>query len=118
LKEVIIALSSSAITILVTSLFNYYFNIGKEIRLQSISYKSEILTKVYIPVLKELDRLVILGEGYERINEAQLLVVEKIINNNYELVDVELDTIMWNLKEDVYSSRGKIDLFDDCLIMY
>ncbi|WP_193065137.1 hypothetical protein [Oceanobacillus oncorhynchi] len=45
MKEIIIALSSSAVTIFITTIINYYFNIKKEIRLQSIGYKAEILKK-------------------------------------------------------------------------
>ena len=54
MKEIIIALASSSITILITSFFSYHFQLMREVRNESVKYKSEILKKVYTPIIKIL----------------------------------------------------------------
>ncbi|WP_045522764.1 hypothetical protein [Neobacillus niacini] len=113
MREIIIALASSAVTIFITSFFSYYFNIKKEFRTQSIGYKTDILKKVYTPIIKELSTGIIPGDGYEGINDSQILAINEIIENNYELVDAELDSLLWQLKEVIYHSNGEYSYFDD-----
>ena len=55
-KEVIIALVSSSITIIITSFFNYHFQLMKEIRNEAVKYKTEILKNVYTPCIKNTCR--------------------------------------------------------------
>lgn len=113
MREIIIALASSAVTVLITTVLNYYFNIKKEFRVQSIGYKADILKKVYTPILKELSTGIIPGDGYEGIDDSQILAINEIIQNNYELVDAELDSLLWQLKEVIYHSNGEYSYFDD-----
>ncbi|MFC5587634.1 hypothetical protein ACFPRA_01760 [Sporosarcina soli] len=87
MKEVIIALVSSSITILITSFFSYHFQLMKEIRNESVKYKSEILKKIYTPVLKILKAAVVAGEGYDGITKESLYEIDDIVKKNYELVD-------------------------------
>ena len=77
LKEVIIALVSSSITIVITSFFNYHFQLMKEVRNESVKYKTEILIKVYTPVLKILVAAVVPGEGYEGITKEALFEISR-----------------------------------------
>ncbi|MBE1554720.1 hypothetical protein [Sporosarcina limicola] len=114
MKEVIIALVSSSIAIVITSFFNYHFQLMKEIRNESVKYKTEILKSVYTPILKILVAVVVPGDGYDGITKETLFEIEDIIKRNYELVDPDLDSIIWLLKKEVrvehYEESSK--LFD------
>ncbi|CAM3050282.1 hypothetical protein FITA111629_00550 [Filibacter tadaridae] len=114
MKEIIIALVSSSITIVITSFFNYHFQLMKEIRNESVKYKTEILKKVYTPVLKVLVASVVPGVGYDGITKETLFEIEGIMKKNYELVDPDLDSIIWALRKEIrwehYEESSK--LFD------
>lgn len=101
MKEVIIALVSSSITIIITSFFNYHFQLMKEIRNEAVKYKTEILKKVYTPVLKLLVAAIVPGDGYDGITKESFFEIEDIIKRNYELVDPDLDSIIWSIKKEV-----------------
>ena len=114
MKEIIIALASSSITILITSFFSYHFQLMREVRNESVKYKSEILKKVYTPIIKILKSAVVTGDGYDGITKESLFEIDDIVKRNYELVDPELDAIIWSLKKEIrwehYEESSK--LFD------
>ena len=101
MREVLIALASSSITIVITSFFNYHFMTLKEIRSQSIQYKTDILKNVYTPILKKLMGSIMPGESYEGIRPETLEEIDVILTRNYELVDPKLDSIIWQLRESI-----------------
>lgn len=87
----------------------------KEIRNESVKYKTEILKKVYTPILKILVAVIVPGDGYDGITKETLFEIEDIIKRNYELVDPDLDLIIWMLKKEIrwehYEESSK--LFDE-----
>ncbi len=101
MKEVIIALVSSSITIIITSFFNYHFQLMKEIRNEAVKYKTEILKNVYTPVSKILVAAVVPGDGYDGITKESFFEIEEVIKRNYELVDPDLDSIIWSIKKEI-----------------
>jgi len=101
LREVIIALISSSITIVITSFFNYHFQLRQEVRNESVKYTTEILKNVYTPILKILVAATIPGDGYDGITKEMLFEIEEIIKSNYELVDPHLNAIIYALKKEV-----------------
>ena len=101
MKEVIIALVSSSITIIITSFFNYHFQLMKEIRNEAVKYKTEILKNVYTPVLKLLVAAIVPGDGYDGITKESFFEIEEVIKRNYELVDPDLDSIIWSIKKEI-----------------
>jgi hypothetical protein len=114
-KEVIIALVSSSIAIVITSFFNYHFQLMKEIRNEAVKYKTEILKNVYTPLLKIRVAAVVPGDGYDGITKEVFSEIEEIIKRNYELVDPDLDSIFWSTKKGirrVYYEYSK-KLFDE-----
>lgn len=114
MREVIIALVSSSITIVITSFFNYHFQKMKEIRIQSVKYKIDILKEVYTPILKSLVAVSVPGEGYDGITKETLFEIEDIIKKNYELVDPDLDSIAWSILEEIRKDHyeDNVKLFD------
>ncbi|WP_203248846.1 hypothetical protein [Sporosarcina beigongshangi] len=101
MREVIIALVSSSITIVITSFFNYHFRLRQEIRNESVKYTTEILKNVYTPILKILLSAIVPGDGYDGITKEMLFEIEAIMKRNYELVDPHLHSIIWSLKTEV-----------------
>lgn len=101
MREVIIALVSSSITIVITSFFNYHFQLRQEVRNESVKYTTEILRKIYTPILKILVAATVPGDGYDGITKEMLFEIEDIIKGNYELVDPHLNSIMYSLKKEV-----------------
>lgn len=101
MREIFIALISSSLAILGTSFFNYYFLMRKEFRMQANSYKIEILQNIYTPIVKLLNKEVFPGDGYEGITFDTFSSIEEIVNNHYQLVSPELDSIIWSLKEEI-----------------
>ena len=79
MKEVIIALVSSSITIIITSFFNYHFQLMKEIRNEAVKYKTEILKNVYTPVLKLLVAAIVPDDGYDGITKRDLFLKLKTL---------------------------------------
>ncbi|MHA6260914.1 hypothetical protein ACXYMX_13595 [Sporosarcina sp. CAU 1771] len=114
MKEIIIALISSSITIVITSFFTYHFQLMKEVRNESVKYKIEILIKVYTPILKSLRAAIVPGEGYDGITKEIFFEIEGIVKRNYELVDPDLEEITWSLRKEIrlehYEESSK--LFD------
>lgn len=115
MKEVLIALLSSSITIVITSFFNYYFLRAKEMRSQSNQYKIDILTNIYTPMLKKLLSAVVPGDGYEGVRPETLSEIEKIMSEHYVLVDPDLSALIWLIQEDVRWDHYEdgIRLFDE-----
>lgn len=116
-KEVIIALVSSSITIIITSFFNYHFQLMKEIRNEAVKYKTEILKNVYTPVLKILVAAVVPDDGYDGydgITKETFFEIEEVIKRNYELVDPDLDSIIWSIKKEIRREHyeDSLKLFD------
>ena len=101
MREVIIALVSSSITIVITSFFNYHFQLRQEVRNESVKYTTEILKNIYTPILKILVAATVPGDGYDGITKEMLFEIEDIIKGNYELVDPHLNSIMYSLKKEV-----------------
>lgn len=101
MREVIIALVSSSITIVITSFFNYHFQLRQEVRNESVKYTTEILRNIYTPILKILVAATVPGDGYDGITKEMLFEIEDIIKGNYELVDPHLNSIMYSLKKEV-----------------
>ncbi|WP_434401839.1 hypothetical protein M1Q06_04220 [Planococcus sp. 11815] len=102
MKEIIIALVSSSITIVITSFFNYHFLIRKETRLQANSYKVEILQKLYMPLIKEINKAYHPLDGYMGLSYEGFHVTDKIIKDNYQFVDPDLVLIHQILIEEYY----------------
>lgn len=96
-----IALVSSSITIVITSFFNYHFQLRQEVRNESVKYTTEILRNIYTPILKILVAATVPGDGYDGITKEMLFEIEDIIKGNYELVDPHLNSIMYSLKKEV-----------------
>lgn len=86
----------------------------REVRNESVKYKSEILKKVYTPIIKILKSAVVAGDGYDGITKESLFVIDDIVKRNYELVNPELNAIIWSLKKEIrwehYEESSK--LFD------
>ena len=86
----------------------------KEVRNEAVKYKTEILKKVYTPILKILLAAIVPGEGYDGITKETLFEIEEIMKRNYELVDPALDSITWSLRKEIrlehYEETSK--LFD------
>lgn len=101
MREVIIALVSSSITIVITSFFNYHFQLKQEVRNESVKYTTEILRNIYTPILKILVAATVPGDGYDGITKEMLFEIEDIMKGNYELVDPHLNSIMYSLKKEV-----------------
>ncbi|MEK5038596.1 hypothetical protein [Sporosarcina sp. FSL K6-3457] len=101
MREVMIALVSSSITIVITSFFNYHFQLRQEVRNESVKYTTEILRNVYTPILKILVAATVPGDGYDGITKEMLFEIEDIMKNNYELIDPHLNSIMYSLKKEV-----------------
>ena len=83
MREVIIALVSSSITIVITSFFNYHFQLMRELRNEAVKYKTEILRKVYTPLLKILVASIVPGDGYDGITKEAFFEIEEVIKGNY-----------------------------------
>ncbi|MCH4825777.1 hypothetical protein [Planococcus halocryophilus] len=114
MREIIIALISSSITIVITSFFNYHFLIRKEIRMQANSYKVEILQKLYMPLMKEINKGYHPLDGYLGLNKKEFENVDNIIKNNYQFVSPNLALIHQILIEESYLwdvgyTRGFLD---------
>lgn len=73
----------------------------KELRNEAVKYKTEILRKVYTPLLKILVAAVVPGDGYDGITKEAFFEIEEVIKGNYELVDPDLDSIIWAIKKDI-----------------
>ena len=73
----------------------------KEIRNEAVKYKTEILKTVYTPILKILVAAVVPGDGYDGITKEIFSEIEDVIKRNYELVDPDLDSIIWSIKKDI-----------------
>ncbi|WP_318614454.1 hypothetical protein [Sporosarcina sp. YIM B06819] len=101
MREVIIALISSSITIIITSFFNYHFRLRQEVRNESVKYTTEILKNIYTPILKILVAATVPGDGYDGITKEMLFEIEDIMKVNYELVDPHLNAIIYSLKKEV-----------------
>ena len=101
MNESIIGLLVAAMTILLTNIFSYLFAIKKEVRIQSTQYKIEILDKVYTPIYKILSRSVAPGDSYEGIDDHQLDRINEIVEEDVNLVDPNLNSIIWSLREKV-----------------
>ncbi len=86
----------------------------KEVRNESVKYKTEILKMVYTPILKTLVAAIVPGDGYDGITKETFFEIEDILEKNYELVDPDLDSIIWSLKKEIrrehYEESSK--LFD------
>ena len=93
MREVIIALLSSSITIVIASFFNYHFLVRKESRMQATSYKVEILEKLYMPLMKEVTKSELPFNGYMGLSEEGFNVIDRIIIDNYQLVSPDLALI-------------------------
>lgn len=101
MREVIIALISSSIAIVITSFFNYHFQLRQAVRNESVKYTTEILKNVYTPILKILVSSTVPGEGYDGITKETLFEIEEIMKGNYELVDPHLNAILFSLIKEV-----------------
>ncbi|WP_342511787.1 hypothetical protein MKY34_14525 [Sporosarcina sp. FSL K6-1522] len=114
MKEVIIALVSSSITIVITSFFGYHFRLKQEVRNESVKYKTDILKNVYTPILKLLVSAIIPGEGYDGITKETLFEIEDIVKSNYELVDSHLHSLIWAIKKEIRQQHYEqsANLFD------
>jgi len=73
----------------------------KEIRNEAVKYKTEILKNVYTPVLKLLVAAIVPGDGYDGITKESFFEIEDVIKRNYELVDPDLDSIIWSIKKEI-----------------
>ncbi len=120
MKELIIALISSTITIMITSFFNYHFMTMKESRSHSYQYKTDILKNIYTPLLKKMMMSVIPGEEYEGITPETLNEIDVILLKEYELVDPKLDEIIWSIKEKIRWNHyeDRIGLYDERKVLY
>lgn len=96
-----IALVSSSITIVITSFFNYHFQLRQEVRNESVKYTTEILRNIYTPILKILVAATVPGDGYDGITKEMLFEIEDIMKGNYELVDPHLNAIVYSLKKEI-----------------
>ncbi|MFJ7935897.1 hypothetical protein [Sporosarcina sp. NPDC096371] len=114
MREVIIALLSSTITIVITSFFNYHYQLRQAIRNESVKYTTEILKMIYTPIYKILIAAIVPGDDYVGITKEMLFEIEDITNKNYELVDPHLNTIIWSLKKEVRREHYEesLKLFD------
>lgn len=90
MREIIIALISSSLTVVITSFFNYHFLIRKEIRTQANQYKLEILQNLYTPLIKEVNNAKHPLDGYKGLSYKEFEAVDSLIKNSYHLVSPDL----------------------------
>ncbi|MBH0228841.1 hypothetical protein [Halobacillus yeomjeoni] len=89
------------ITAVVTSVFTNYFAFLKEKKVKSLSYTDKSLVKIYIPIYKILTEGLIPGEGYEGVYSNQVFKITKILEDNPEYVDPELEGIVFQYEEEI-----------------
>lgn len=97
--------------VIITAILTHFFTTKREKFSKVFEYKLKILTVVYTPVYRILLEGVNPFDGYEGISIKQFESIEKIIQVNLELVDPQLESIVWILKEEKYAlySHSNID---------
>lgn len=89
---------TAIITAGATNLFSYW----KEKRITSSKYTERVLVELYIPILKIIKERIEPGFGFEGLNEDQIDELIKILDEKMELLDPELEGIIYSYKETQY----------------
>ncbi|MFJ8063299.1 hypothetical protein ACIQYS_01525 [Psychrobacillus sp. NPDC096426] len=101
-------LTASVIAAIVSAIMNFIIQLYfehkrvKDRKLQEIKENDKIILQdIYTPILKILSEHIIPGDGYEGVDVGQLERIRKIIDDNPQLVDTELDRITYGYLEDL-----------------
>lgn len=97
--------------VIITAILTHFFTVKREKFSKVFEYKLKILKDVYTPIYRIILEDVHPFDGYEGISIKQFEKIEKIIQENLELVDPQLESIIWILKEELYAlySHPNID---------
>ena len=91
----------------ITFLTNKYMYETKVIQL----YKQKRLQKLYLPIKKEIMPYFSCGL-YEKLDKETVTIILKIVENNIELVDQELESYYWEYLEVI--RENEVDNSEDC----
>ncbi|WP_283746332.1 hypothetical protein [Bacillus cereus] len=101
-NEKIFTIIVSGIMAILAAILTHYFTMRKERFSKTYEHKLKIFTNVYTPIYGILRNEVEPGEGYRGLNPTAFIEIMDILEENIELVDPNLESILWNLKEDYY----------------
>lgn len=89
-------------TAFITAFAMNFFGYVKEQRISTSKYTECALRELYISIYKILTGRITPGDGYEGIDDEQIIAINKIIEEHPELTDPELEKIFYNIYEDAY----------------
>lgn len=101
-NEKIFTIVVSGVMAILAAILTHYFTMRKEKFSKTYEHKLKIFTNVYTPIYGILRNEVEPGEGYRGLNPTAFIEIMDILEENIELVDPNLETILWSLKEDYY----------------
>ncbi|MGH0793588.1 hypothetical protein ACQVTT_05130 [Bacillus mycoides] len=88
--------------VLITAILTHFFTLKREKYSKIFEHKLQILKDVYTPIYLVLMKEVEPGEGYQGLGGRPFQNIMGILEDNIELVDPNLESILWDLKEDYY----------------
>ncbi|MDQ7236782.1 hypothetical protein QYM13_23830 [Bacillus pacificus] len=100
--------------VMITAILTHFFTLKREKYSKTFEHKLQILKEVYTPIYRVLMREVEPGEGYQGLGAKPFLDIMEILEDNIELVDPNLESILWNLKEEYYYwGESRVRLLDE-----
>lgn len=112
-------LESELLRIIVISVFTsgltYWLTGKREQSKLSIENKRKALQNVYIPVIKEIDRDICPGVGYDGLSVEKMDSIIKIFEDNESLIEAKMMVEVWRNKELRYHNdleESNIEVYD------
>lgn len=100
--------------VMITAILTHFFTLKREKYSKTFEHKLQILKDVYTPIYRVLMKQVEPGEGYEGLGARPFLEIMEILEDNIELVDPNLESILWDLKEEYYHwGQSRVRLLDE-----
>ncbi|MDA1795689.1 hypothetical protein [Bacillus cereus group sp. BY8-1LC] len=100
--------------VMITAILTHFFTLKREKYSKTFEHKLQILKEVYTPIYRVLMREVEPGEGYQGLGATPFLDIMEILEDNIELVDPNLESILWDLKEEYYYwGESRVRLLDE-----
>ncbi|MED1114317.1 hypothetical protein [Bacillus paramycoides] len=100
--------------VMITAILTHFFTLKREKYSKTFEHKLQILKDVYTPIYIVLMKEVEPGEGYRGLGARPFQHIMGILEENIELVDPNLESILWDLKEDYYYwDQRKFGLLDE-----
>lgn len=104
--------STAVITAGAANVFGYF----RDRKNVSTEYSERVLKELYVPIYKVLTGRIIPGDGYDGIDEKQLVAIKEIIEENPELTDPKLDRLIYVYIEHSYFNWKSSNRNDDYYI--